>query len=163
MPHTAPEENQNHRAITESLLRSWLTTGCLFRRAMEPFFATFELTSAQWGVLHTLQRARLEGINELPLADLVGRLRVRPPSVTTVVQKLTAMGLIVGQRSAVDQRAKSIALTPAGRKLVARVLEQRGVQIERVFGCLSDEECARFTEHLDRLASHLDAMVGQES
>jgi DNA-binding MarR family transcriptional regulator len=114
-------------------------------------------------VLHCLHRARLEGIDEVRMADLVGRLLVRPPSVTTVVQRLTQLGLIVGQRSSIDQRAKCIALTPAGCRLVARVLGRRDEQIEQMFRCLSERQRSQLTELLEQFTTHLSGLVKSEA
>lgn len=142
-------------ASPELLLKSLLRAFGLFRRTMEPYFAAFGITPAQWSVLHTLRKAESENAAELRMADLGDRLLIRPPSVTTVVQRCQEMRLLTVQASATDHRAKSISLTDAGRALVARVSAGHEQQIRAVFGCLNEAEQAALATSLSRLADHL--------
>src|SRR3954467_3165698 len=108
---------------SEQTFRSLLRTLGLLRRVMEPYFARFGLSGAQWAVLRTLTRASDGGLPQLRLTDLGDRLLIRPPSVTGVVDRLQRMGLVARVASSTDQRAKHVTLTPAGRRLVRRVLQ----------------------------------------
>src|SRR3954447_10247686 len=79
----------------------------LLRRVMEPYFARFGLSGAQWGALRTLHRETVDpDKGSLRLTDLGDRLLVRPPSVTGVVDRLQRMGLVDRTTSAEDHRVK---------------------------------------------------------
>ena len=56
----------------------------------------------------------------LPLGKMGERLQVHPTSVTSIVRRLEARGLIVRTPHPVDGRAVLAEITPAGRALVAR-------------------------------------------
>src|SRR4051794_15867202 len=106
----------------DGTFRSLVLTIGAFKRVMEPYFARFGIGGSQWGVLRNLYRAEEEGVPSLRLTDLSGRLIIRPPSVTEVVNRLQRMGLVKRAEVSGDQRAKHVCLTRAGRKLVRRVL-----------------------------------------
>ena len=119
---------------------------------MDKYFAQFGVSTSQWAVLRALHRAEAEGVNTLRLTDLGDRLLVRPPSVTGVVDRLQRMGLLARSKSAEDQRVKEVRLTPAGRQIIERVLEQLPEQHELVLGELSVSERIE----LQRLAGEND-------
>src|SRR5512140_2854253 len=102
-----------------SLIRSY---GRL-RQVMDPYFARFGISASQWAILRVLQRAEAAGQRGLRLTDLGQRLLIRPPSVTAVVDRMERRGLLERQPSRTDQRSRVVALTPAGRKLLATVLK----------------------------------------
>jgi DNA-binding MarR family transcriptional regulator len=143
--------------VSESAFRAFVRTSGLFRNRMDPYFARFGISGAQWGVLRTLQRAEAEGLQGLRLTDLGQRLLVRPPSVTTVVDRLNRTGLVTRRVTADDQRAKQVALTPAGRELVARVLQHHPAQIRAILSCLSTAEQRQLRQLMQRLAAHLES------
>src|SRR5687768_14705720 len=102
----------------EPAFHALLSTFGLLKRVMEPYFAHFGVSGAQWGVLRTLQRMEDGGQPEPRLTDLGNHLLVRPPSMTGAVDRLQRLGLVRRAASATDQRAKHVSLTPAGRQLV---------------------------------------------
>jgi len=146
----------------DGAFRSLVLTMGAFKRVMEPYFAGFGIGGSQWGVLRTLYRASEdEGLRSLRLTDLSGRLVVKPPSVTEVVNRLERMGLIGRARVNGDHRAKHVQLTVAGRKLVRRVLEHHPHQIETVLGGLKVSERQQLHHLLDRMRSHLEQLASQ--
>jgi DNA-binding MarR family transcriptional regulator len=142
----------------ETVFGSFLRTIGLLRRTMEPFFASYGISGAQWGVLMVLHWSDRDGEPALRLTDLGERLIIRPPSVTTVIDRLEKMGLVERRASRVDSRAKEVRLTAAGGALVDRVLAAHRKQIEKMLGNLSKEEQATLKELLERFSGHLEAM-----
>src|SRR4051794_16191031 len=108
----------------------------LLERVMNPYFARFGISGAQWGVLRNLHRAEQEGHAGLRLGDLAERLLIRPPSVTTLVDRLERAGLVRRDGVPEDQRAKVVVVTPAGHALLERVLAVHDDQIAAVMGGL---------------------------
>src|SRR6516164_1039387 len=108
--------------LAEGAFRQLIRTIGLLERAMQPCFARFGITGAQWGILRNLHRAEAEGETSLRLTDLSERLLIRPPSVTGVVDRLERARLIARINSASDLRVKRVGLTPRGRQLVGRML-----------------------------------------
>src|SRR5438045_6154560 len=98
----------------EGAFRELIRTFGLVERVMQPYFARFGISGAQWGVLRNLQRAEGEGLSGLRLTDLSDRLLLRPPSVTGVVDRLERAGFVTRNGSPTDLRAKLVSLTSAG-------------------------------------------------
>src|SRR5437660_2632332 len=98
-------------ALTEAaptrvrVFRKLIGTSGLLQRVIQPYFAQFGISGAQWGVLRNLHRAEKNGEPGLRLTDLGRRMLVRPPSVTGIVDRLEKMRLIVRQASETDARA----------------------------------------------------------
>lgn len=146
---------------TEEAFRAILRCFGLIKRNMEPYFGRFGISGAQWGVLRVLHRAHEEARAGLRLKDLGGRLLVRPPSVTTVVDRLERQGLVTRQASATDRRSKSVSLTPAGEELVRTILEGHSRQIHSMLAGLSSEEQAQLLDLMRRLHAHLEGLLEQ--
>jgi len=143
----------------EGAFRQMIRTIGLLERAMQPFFARFGITGAQWGVLRVLHRAELEGRPGLRLTDLSERLLIRPPSVTGVVDRLERARLVARADSADDLRAKQVALTPRGRQLVAHMTELHGEHVGAVMEALTPAELGQLHDLLLRLEGHLDGLL----
>ena len=144
---------------TEITFRALVRTLGLLKRVMEPYFARFGLSGAQWSVLRTLSREEAAGRRSLRLTDLGNRLIVRPPSVSGVVDRLHRMGLVARVASTADQRAKQVSLTAAGRKLVGRVLREHPGQIGSVMSELDRVEQQQLEQLLTKLNAHLETLA----
>ena len=142
----------------EGAFRALLRTIGLLQRAMQPHFARFGISGAQWGVLRSLHRAEGEGLAGLRLTDLSRRLLIRPPSVVGVVDRLQRAGLVGRDDSPTDRRAKVVHLTDPGRQLVERVLAVHGTQVQAVMGVLSAPEQSQLERLLTRLGAHLESL-----
>jgi len=144
---------------SEKAFRALLRAMGLLRREMEPFFARFGISGAQWGVLRILQRAEQEGHTALRLTDLGSRLLIRPPSVTVVVDRLSRLGLVERAASDTDHRSKHVSLTAAGRSVAELIEGHRSGQIEKVMGGLDAQEQHDLCRLLERLTGHLESQV----
>jgi DNA-binding MarR family transcriptional regulator len=151
-------------ALTEAaptrvrVLRKLIHTIGLLQRVMQPYFAQFGISGAQWGVLRNLYRAEKYGEPGLRLTDLGRRMLIRPPSVTGIADRLEKMRLLVRQTSDTDARAKRVALTAEGRRLVERVLSVHDGQMVRVMGGLGSRDQEEMERLLDRLGKHLEGL-----
>ncbi len=128
-------------------------------RIMQPYFARFGISGAQWGVLRILHEAEQDGQESLRLSELGGRLLVRPPSVTSIIDRLQRMRLVAREASTKDLRAKDVCLTEQGRQLVQRVLTGHSRQIASLMGGLDESEQRMLRDLLRRLRSHLETMA----
>jgi DNA-binding MarR family transcriptional regulator len=143
----------------ERAFRNLIRTFGLLERVMQPYFARFGISGAQWGVLRTLHRAELEGLPALRLTDLSKRMLIRPPSVTGIVDRLEKAGLLVRRAAKDDLRAKQVALTERGRRLVERVLAVHERQIAKVMSALGAQEHEELDRLLSRLGEHLASLA----
>src|SRR3954452_20813269 len=78
----------------------------------------FGMTRAQWAVLARLEYA--EGLKQAELAEL---LDLQPITLTRLVDRLCANGLIERRPDPNDRRAKQLYLTPAAHPLIDRILD----------------------------------------
>jgi DNA-binding MarR family transcriptional regulator len=145
--------------VAERSFRQLIRTYGLIERVMQPYFARFGISGAQWGVLRNLHRAEQEGLPGLRLTDLSRRMLIRPPSVTGIADRLEKVGLIVRRASATDGRAKHAALTEKGRQVVEEVLTVHQAQLARVMGGLSTEQQAQLDKLLVQVAEHLAVLA----
>ena len=131
----------------------------LLRQVMEPYFSRFGISGPQWGILRVLQRAEARGESELRLTDLGRRLLVQPPGITGLIDRMERLGLVRRTRSHKDQRARCVSLTPAGRSLMATILEGHAHQIGRLFARMGTGDVARMHRLLTRMADHLQTLT----
>jgi MarR family 2-MHQ and catechol resistance regulon transcriptional repressor len=97
--------------------------------------AEHDLTASQFGVLETLLH-----LGPLCQKDLARKLLVSGANVTMVADNLEKRELVTRERSSVDRRLVTVALTAAGRKLIAAVFPRQMGTIVDQFGILSPAE-----------------------
>ena len=82
----------------------------------------------------------LEKTGPITQKALTERLEIQPGSVSDVLGKMEAMGLVTRTPSEEDQRTANVTLTPAGRLRAAEAAEQRRQRHEAMFSCLAPGE-----------------------
>ena len=102
------------------------------------------LTFARYEVLVLLSFSRR---GALPLGKIGRRLQVHATSVTPLVKRLEAAGLIVRRRHPEDGRAVLAAITPHGREVMDRATEAI-LDARFALGSMSEEDCDHLTELL---------------
>ena len=93
------------------------------------------LTMPQFGVLEALYH-----LGPSSQGDLGRKLLRSGANVTTVVDNLEKAALVTRTRSPADRRVVTVALTPAGRKLIAAVFPEHAAQIADLMKGLSPVE-----------------------
>jgi DNA-binding MarR family transcriptional regulator len=107
--------NSNACEAWELLLKFFFS-----QRADLPALAgEFDLSPAQCHVLHLIEPGK-----PLPMGQLAETLACHASNVTGLVDRLESRGLVRRQPSDEDRRLKVLALTPAGTRLRAVVLER---------------------------------------
>jgi len=153
------DEDGSTEAVFHALLRTW----GLLRRAQEPYFARFHITGSQWGILRVLERAELSGERQLSLKEVAQRLLIQPPSVTGAVDRLERQGLVQRRSSSADLRVRHLGLSPAGRRLVAKVLGHHTERINSLFVPLQPGDRRTLLQLLARLEASLESAIAQQS
>ena len=101
--------------------------------------------------------ATLEGRGPLPLGELSGIERVKPPTMTRVVASLEDQGLVVRTIDDLDRRVARVAVTEAGRALLARSRRRRNAFLAARLGALTEAERAAVRDATDALERLLEA------
>jgi MarR family transcriptional regulator for hemolysin len=112
----------------------------------------FGMTRAQWAVLVRLEHA--EGLKQSELAEL---LDLQPITLTRLVDRLCASGLIERRADPADRRAKRLFLTPQARPLMDRLAELGGDMMATV---LEGFDLATIERMIGELARARDNLRG---
>ena len=97
-----------------------------------PLLAAYDLTEPQWRVIRALNDA-----DALDISTLAQRCHVLLPSMSGIVRRLEARGLVQRDANTQDQRSSLISLTAQARELTTEImprLEARYSEIEEAFG-----------------------------
>jgi len=107
---TTRDGNRDSRSVLDSIRRIVRALRVSSRRAEQHV----GLSGAQLFVLQKLAEERALSVNEL-----AARTLTHQSSVSVVVQKLIARGLVKSARSRTDGRSVELSLTPAGKRMVS--------------------------------------------
>ncbi|WP_457207038.1 MarR family winged helix-turn-helix transcriptional regulator [Nocardioides sp. P5_C9_2] len=120
-----------------------------------PVFAAAGLSYGEFDVLAALRRAG--DPFALTPGELASTTMITSGTVTKRVDRLVAAGWVTRTVADHDGRVRRIALTPAGRALVDRVVEKHVANEERLLATFSDLERTRLTRLLTQWARALEA------
>jgi DNA-binding MarR family transcriptional regulator len=87
----------------------------------------------------------------LTLGDLAAREQVAPPTITNVVGKLEAAGLVERRTDPDDGRVRTVRLTSAGRRQLETSRKRRNAWLHDRVASLSDDERSRLAAAVDVL------------
>ena len=116
-----------------------------------------DLSQVQLGAL----RALSEG--DLRMSDLAAQLSLAESTTTRLVDKLEAAGLVGRKASFPDRRCVMAGLTPAGRRVIARVRADRRGFLKEILETLPNRDRAELVELFGRVASELRARETAEA
>jgi MarR family transcriptional regulator for hemolysin len=117
----------------------------------------FGMTRAQWAVLTRLEHA--EGLKQGELAEL---LDLQPITLTRLVDRLCANGLIERRADPNDRRAKRLYLTPAARPLMDRLAELGGKMMETVLQGVDLATIERMIGELSHVRENLRTVTSRK-
>jgi DNA-binding MarR family transcriptional regulator len=104
--------------------------------------------------------AVIDNHGPLTLGALADHERVAPPSITKVVAKLEAEGLVARTADASDRRVTYVSTSAAGRELIAESRRRKTTWLTARVAGLPEEELARLAAALDVL-DHLVVEAGE--
>jgi DNA-binding MarR family transcriptional regulator len=112
-----------------------------------------ELSPSQAAALATIDRH-----GPLTPSELADRERIRRPTATRVIAVLEEAGLVDRTRDPQDGRSSLVALSPAGRELLAGVRTRKNAYLSRRLRELSPQERAT----LDDAAAILERLLERD-
>lgn len=110
-----------------------------------------DITLSQLSALASVAR-----VGPVALKDLAEIERVAPPSMTRISTCLEERGLVVRTADAADRRVARLAITDAGRELLARTRSRRDAYLATRLLALSEEE----RDLLERALPILERLIG---
>lgn len=123
--------------------------GRIFDRRVEEVYAQYGLNQSQFGVLAALRRAGPPYC--LSPTELYNSLLISSGAMTNRLDRLEAGGYIHRIPDPEDGRSMLVALTPAGKQLIERVLRPHYDNGRRLLSALSSDEQAQLASLLRRL------------
>ena len=148
MPTAAKDARARFAPLVAHVAREW-------RRAVDGRLQAYGLTEATW--LPLLRIAR----SETPMRqnELAASLSLDGSSVVRLLDSLENSGFIERSEDRADRRAKSLALTPRGRRTVEQV-ERVSFEIrDAVLGEVSDDDLARSLRLLETVRDRLPCLA----
>jgi len=112
-----------------------------------------ELSASQTAALATIDRH-----GPLTPSELAARERIQRPTVTRIVARLEEGGLVQRTRDPQDGRSSLVALSPAGRRLLARGRTRKNAYLARRLRELDASDRAT----LERAAAVLERLLEEE-
>ncbi len=135
----------------QDLLLSLLAFQKALDRTSDLFFARYGITGAQFNVLSLLCAAG----GGLGQAEVVANLFVAKSSASTLLNRMVRDGLVTRRQDKKDLRQVSIALTPKGRKLQAKISPNYERKVEDIFGAAPASHCRQFLDDLQAFRDQL--------
>lgn len=89
--------------------------------------------------------------------EIAQRMHVSQATVTSLVDKLVAKGVVMREKSQTDRRQINICITEAGHETIADAPDALQQRYVRKFQALDDWEQAMIVATLERVATMLDA------
>lgn len=111
-----------------------------------------KLTAAQFRALQIVGE-----IGHATPSDIATRMGVSQATITALVDKLVARGLVTRERSERDRRQTNVTITAGGQATVDEAPDALQQRYVRKFEALEDWEQAQIIASLERVAAMLDA------
>jgi len=150
MPHPSRSTRIDRLALDNQLCFALYAASMALTKRYKPLLAPLGLTYPQYLVMLVLWEG--DGIGVSQLGD---RLQLDSGTLTPLLKRLEAAGLVQRLRDAADERRVLLRLTPAGRGLRARAAAVPTI-IGKAVGCGLDE-LSRLTARLHRLRNEIDS------
>ncbi|MFW8594441.1 MarR family winged helix-turn-helix transcriptional regulator [Cribrihabitans neustonicus] len=110
------------------------------------------LTAVQFRVLQVVAES-----GQTTAKEISTRMRVSQATVTALVDKLVARGMVVREKSQTDRRQTNIVVTDLGRSTIEGAPDPLQQRYVNKFKALEDWEQAMLVAALERVAAMLDA------
>ena len=120
-----------------------------------------DLTVAQLRILFRLRR-----VGPIGSGALAAELGVTLPTVTSVIDRLSAKRMVARSDDPSDRRRVIVQLTDEGREVIERIQQGRRARLTRVVEALDlpdQESLAQALEVLAEVVNHLDAQPRDEN
>jgi len=144
-------------ALSFEVFRALMTTTKLNGRLLGQTMAGHGGHPGQAGVLWALGAD--EGLSQRDLAE---RMRLAPPTVTAMLQKMERGGLVERTADESDQRVTRIRLTDTGRALSRELRAAHGTYITTVIGSMPERDRRDLIRLLGALSDNIKAALERQ-
>ena len=96
------------------------------------------------------------GVSSRELCEL---LDLRPSSLSEMLSRAEADGLITRSVDESDRRVQRVSLSPKGQRIVTEMETARSLDAQKKTACLSEAEKQQFVELCGRLSAHMERLA----
>jgi len=139
------------RRLPPLLRRAWFSLNQSFRQRILPF----GLTPDQYTILRWLAEGSSKGLTQ---SEITQRMASDANTITAIVRRMEAAGLVKRSPHETDGRAKRVQILPPGRNIFQKAHGQALKLQHDVLASLTPAESELFLELLERVA---DACSGE--
>lgn len=143
---TELKKRQPFSSVEQEAALNILKTGDMLQNRLGRLFRDTGLTTSQYNVLRILVG---EGA-PLPSLEIASRLIQAVPAITGLIDRLEERELVVRKRCSEDRRVVYVAVTEAGRDLVAQIAEPLSQLHRDLLSHLSREDLESLINLLER-------------
>ncbi|MGE0400979.1 MAG: MarR family winged helix-turn-helix transcriptional regulator [Kofleriaceae bacterium] len=116
------------------------------------------LTVPQLLCLRALFELERDDADEITVADISERVHLSPATVSRIIDRLVAAGLVIRERGTIDRRRVSLSLTAAGMERVQTLPSPLQEKFLRGLGELPRPDQLQLLASLRRVAALMDAI-----
>jgi len=98
----------------------------------------------------------------LPVNTIGPKVHLTPGSISVAVDRLLERRLVTRVESSDDRRVRIVALTKAGKDLIAPVFRKHSADIGKVFGDISPKELQVLENALKRAGKRAEALAAEK-
>jgi MarR family transcriptional regulator for hemolysin len=130
-----------------------------WRNVVDAELRVFGVTSATWRALFHLGELG-DGVRPKDLAEA---LEMERPSLTQLLDRLEAAGLVTRREDPEDHRCKTVHLTDAGRAVHQRTVIANGQVARRLMDRVSDADLAVVARVLAHISTAIGAAASEQA
>lgn len=122
----------------------------LLREHVNDVLTKHRLTPTYWFMLGIILQAQ-DGIRQVEIART---MHVKAPLVTAMARQLQQRGIIQSVQNQFDARAKLLAVTPKGRKLMKTIEAELNNELSQLLGGLTEQDVITYHKVLTTIIAN---------
>ena len=150
----APRKHQAEKSSIDRIVETAIYLQTEGRRLAKEQCARHGITATQLNVLKLLQT-----VGELSLSELSKQMAATNSTVTGIIDRMVAAGLVAREQSSEDRRVWRIRLLPEGRALAKKVDVAPWEILKAAVAALEPAELEQLIKTLAKVADHVEQNV----
>jgi DNA-binding MarR family transcriptional regulator len=152
---TATRRVDKHKSSIDRIVEAAIYLQSESRRLAKEQSARHGITATQLNVLKLL-----DAVGDLSLSELSKQLAATNSSITGIIDRMVAAGLVAREQSTQDRRVWHIRLTPDGRQVARKVDVAPWEVLARALRTLPAGELDQLIKTLVKIVDHVETSVG---
>lgn len=129
----------------------------LLREHVYSILTQYELTPTYWSMLGIIMQAR-DGVRQAEIAEA---MRVKAPLITVMARQMEERGIVQSVQNQFDARAKLLAITPEGKKIIKTVEAALHQTLDQLLSGLTEKDLIAYHKVLTTIIAN-DAAIKKQ-